>query len=221
VAEAAMMTSSPELGTRGSDRDRDRAEADFARFALWPLPELQRGTAAVTGPNEMILPPAPSEGELAYERGLEEGRRAAMELANQNMRRAAGQLIAAAHALEASRDAFLADLEDSLRILALGIARQVIQREVTTDTGIVRDLVQRALEALPLGSQVEVHLNPEDLSVLHGQVGLPDASRTAEIQWIPDAAIERGGCSVETPHRIVDGRIDLALQDLYQRMRDV
>lgn len=207
------MTSSPDIATR--------AEADFARFALWPLPELHRGGAGIASAIDPILPPAPTEAEVAYQRGLEEGRRVTMETANQNMRRAAGQLISAAHALEGDRVAFVAGLENSLRILALGIARHVIQREVTLDATIVRDLVQRALETLPLGSQVEVHLNPEDLSVLHGQLGLPDASRAAEVQWTPDASIERGGCAVETPHRVVDGRIDLALQDLYQRMRDV
>jgi flagellar biosynthesis/type III secretory pathway protein FliH len=68
---------------------------------------------------------------------------------------------------------------------------------------------------------VEVHLNPEDLASLRNHAEMPGADgRVAEIQWVPDAEVERGGCTLETPHRVVDGRIDLALRDLYARLRD-
>ena len=72
-----------------------------------------------------------------------------------------------------------------------------------------------------MGSRVEIHLNPEDLAALRSQFGLPGREgRAADLQWVADAAIERGGCTLETPHRVVDGRVDLALKELYHKMRD-
>ena len=106
-------------------------------------------------------------------------------------------------------------------LLALAVAQHLIQREVVADPTIIRDLVSRALEAFPIGSSVEIHLNPEDLTALRSQFGLPGSGgRAADLQWIADAAVDRGGCTLETPQRIVDGRVDLTLADLYQRLRD-
>ena len=41
-----------------------------------------------------------------------------------------------------------------------------------------------------------------------------------EVRWIPDASIGRGGCVVEGPERIVDGRLESALERVYRRITD-
>jgi flagellar biosynthesis/type III secretory pathway protein FliH len=40
-----------------------------------------------------------------------------------------------------------------------------------------------------------------------------------DVQWIADTAIEPGGCLVLSPRRLVDGRVDEALVNLYDRLR--
>ena len=36
------------------------------------------------------------------------------------------------------------------------------------------------------------------------------------LTWVADDRIERGGCIVEADERLVDGRVDVAIQALYQ-----
>ncbi len=190
-----------------------------ATFSLWPLPELAHGAPVAGGPGSG--PEAPTREEEAYLRGLEVGRAEANLEAGRTIKRAAGLLVSTAEALDAARLNVVRELEDSVYLLAVAIARQLIQREVVADPTVVRDLVQRGLEAFPVGSRVEIHLHPEDLAGLRSQFGLPSADgRAADLQWVADPAIERGGCILETPHRVADGRVDMALKELYQRLRD-
>jgi flagellar assembly protein FliH len=192
-----------------------------SRFALWPLPEL--ATAAPPAPSGGAGPAGagPDPEQDAYHRGYEAGKAEAMEEASRTIKRAAGLLVSTAEALDAARVGVVRELEDSVYLLALAVARHLILREVTTDPSVVRDLVHRGLESFPVGSRVEIHLHPDDLAALRSQFELPGSDgRASEIQWISDPSVERGGCALETPHRVVDGRVDLALRDLYHRMRD-
>ena len=205
--------------TRSLPEEAPGAEAPavLARFELWPLPELAESRRAAGIEGEA----ARGEEDSAYARGYDDGRREAMDEAERTLKRAAGLLVSAAEALEACRAAIVRELEDSVYLLALAVARQLVDREVAADPGIVRDLLQKGFETLPIGSRVEVHLHPEDLEALRTQFGLPAGEgRASEIQWVADLGVERGGCTLETPHRVIDGRIDEMMKELYQRMRD-
>lgn len=195
------------------------AAAPVAKFSLWPLPELAQGALAASGDPQ--LGDAPGPDEAAYAQGFQAGIAEARNEGNRTLKRAASLLVSAAEALDAARLKMVREIEDSVFLLALSVAKHLVQREVTTDPSVVRDLVQRGLEAFPVGSRVEIHLNPEDLAALRSQFGLPTTdNRAADLQWIADPALERGGCTLETPHRVVDGRIDMAIRELYERMRD-
>jgi flagellar biosynthesis/type III secretory pathway protein FliH len=209
-----MTKSSPE-----TEAPAAAPPAALAKFSLWPLPELAQAAGASQSALASSTGPTPEED--AFARGHEAGRAEALSEANRTLKRAAGLLVSTAEALDAARLNVIRELEDSVYLLALAVARQLIQREVAADPTIVRDLVQRALEAFPVGSHVEIHLNPEDLTALRSQFGLPSADgRAADLQWVGDPSIERGGCTLETPHRVVDGRVDTALKELFHRMRD-
>ena len=208
------MKSSPETSTPQAHRPA------ISRFALWPLPDL--ATAVPVAPSGAQASAAsPDPEQAAYHRGFEAGKAEAMEEASRTIKRAAGLLVSTAEALDAARLGVVRELEDSVYLLALAVARHLILREVSADPAVVRELVQRGLESFPVGSRVEIHLHPDDLAALRGQFELPGSDgRTAEIQWTADPSVERGGCALETPHRVVDGRVDLALRDLYHRLRD-
>ena len=192
----------------------------ISRFALWPLPEfpvLSELGLAATGAD--VTGPSPEES--AWARGHAAGRAEAMEETSRTLKRAAGLLVSTAEALDAARLGVVRELEDAVYLLGLAIAKHLIQREIAADPDIVRDLVHRGLGAFPVGSRVEIHLHPDDLSALRSQFELPGQDEQAnELQWMADTSVDRGGCTLETPHRVVDGRVDLALADLYNRMRD-
>lgn len=217
-----MMRSLPETAapTSAGGRGPAAGPAVIARFALWPLPELPgRGEQQfVAGADELV---GPTPEEAAWSGGHAAGRAEATDEANRTLKRAAGLLVSTAEALDAARLGVVRELEDAVYLLGLAVAKHLIQREVAADPAIVRELVHRGLEAFPVGSRVEIHLHPDDLAALRSQVDLPGRDgQSSDLQWIPDPAVERGGCTLETPHRVVDGRVDLALGELYNRMRD-
>jgi flagellar assembly protein FliH len=194
-----------------------------ARFALWPMPDLARAPEPVADADEE-LPPSEPEGptleEMAYLRGAQEGEQRAREGFERRSGGALQALAGAAHALEAVRASYREEMEEAVYALAVAVAQQVVQREIATDPAIVRDLVRRALELLPLDGATEVRLHPADLAALHGELDLyGPGGRRLELQWVADPAVERGGYMIETPQRVLDGALEPALVTLYERLR--
>ncbi|HYC32238.1 MAG TPA: FliH/SctL family protein [Gemmatimonadales bacterium] len=184
----------------------------------WPLPELWGGAPAEA---DTLSPAGPSAEALAYARGLEEGRREAAAEADRVTQAARQALIGAAESLQAVRAAYASEVEDALYALATALAHQLVQRELSLDAAVVRDLVRRAVEILPLEGALEIKLHPADLAALGGDVELyAPGGRKLDVRWVADGAIDRGGYVIETPQRVVDGRIDPVLQAMYQRLRD-
>lgn len=113
------------------------------------------------------------------------------------------------------------DWKPNLYSLSLAVARKLVQRELTANPEIVTDLIDRALQLVPLDRTLDIRLNPGDLAALGDRLehAVP-ADRAVTVRWVPDASLDRGAFVVETPQRIVDGRSDVALRRLYDRLDD-
>ena len=110
-------------------------------------------------------------------------------------------------------------LTQNVYALALAVAKHLIQREVKAEPTIVRDLVEQALDLVPTDVALEVRLNPDDLAAIDDQLSRVGAGgRPLHAQWIADASLDRGSFLLETPLRVVDGRTDIALRSLYDRL---
>ena len=163
--------------------------------------------------------PRRTEADEAHDRGFTEGLREGTVRSEQRVRVALETLGRVGEYLHTAQSAFVRDRARDLHGLALAVARKLIQREVTADPALLRELVDRALELVPLEPHLEVRLHPEDLSVLMGGPSAPEADgKGTAIKWLGDPTIERGGFLVESPLRIVDGRTDFALRSLYERL---
>ena len=162
----------------------------------------------------------PTQGDASYERGYADGMRTGMEKAAREIGPATEAMMKAAVALDSVKDEFLRDLEGSVHALAVAIARQLVQREVAGDPSITRDLVRRGLELLPQDAAIEVRLHPVDLAQL-GEELATKASRLegSVIRCIEDPSLDRGSFLLESPFRLIDGRIDHALRSLYEKLQ--
>jgi flagellar biosynthesis/type III secretory pathway protein FliH len=179
------------------------------------LPELDaRSPAYANGPATRR-----TEADEAHDRGFAEGLREATVRSEQRVHVALETLGRVGEYLHTAQSAFVQDRARDLHGLALAVARKLVQREVTADPALLRELVDRALELVPLEPHLEVRLHPDDLSVLMGGPTAPEADgKGTAIKWLGDPTIERGGFLVESPLRIVDGRTDFALRSLYERL---
>jgi flagellar biosynthesis/type III secretory pathway protein FliH len=189
-----------------------------AHFALWPLPDLRVVAANAAAP---ATPPVPSAAEQAYASGREEGRREARAALEVEWRNALQILASAAEVVRASRVRWLDTADENLFALATAVARQILDREVATEPALVLDLVRRALDELDAGGPIAIRLHPDDLTIVRERLDTTSAGDSPmDLEFIADPTMGRGGCIAEHAHRLVDGRIETAIQALYLRLRD-
>ncbi|MDR0279006.1 MAG: flagellar assembly protein FliH [Paucimonas sp.] len=124
------------------------------------------------------------------------------------------------HLLEpiAEQDALI---EKQLVHLVSHIAREVIGRELKTDSSQITHVLREALKLLPMGAEnIRIHVNPQDFA-------LAKALRERhEESWklLEDDSLQPGGCWIETAHSRIDAtvetRIEKALKQLFDQLHD-
>jgi flagellar biosynthesis/type III secretory pathway protein FliH len=139
--------------------------------------------------------------QLAYERGLAEGRelQLAQQAEDQALRQAdsEAQLAQHTHTLLEKIQASIEGLHEHpalryepLKRLAVHLAEQLVLTELTIDPTGTQRLIERCLETLdvPASSQVVVDLNPDDLALLQSRLGqeMPSSWRLqAHVDLLP------------------------------------
>ena len=197
----------------------------------WALAELAAADAeqASTAPAANASAPLAPEDRArlideGYARGLADGEKKARAAAQARVDEALK--VAAEVSLQLHEVASLAPavLEENIAAVAVIVARQIVAREVSLDRELVADLVRRALTEFPIEQSVRIRVHPLDLAALTlnaatEQTAPITAGRDAS--WLADARVARGGCLVEGRDRIVDGRVDTALERAYRRMAQI
>jgi flagellar biosynthesis/type III secretory pathway protein FliH len=158
----------------------------------------------------------------AYARGLEDGRRQG-ELAERTRLRTAVQTAEQAlDELRANAAQTVGMVEENICALAVAVARHVIGRELEGDAEALADLVRRALAEFPIDQPIRIRVNPLDLTTMtafaSGDGGVSPIASGRDVRWLADARVAPGGCVVEGRDRIVDGRVDTALERVYRRL---
>ena len=124
-----------------------------------------------------------------------------------------GQGVETAHSLAELLSAMQArlaqveqDMAQQVLALACGLARQVVRRELSVDTTALEPVVREALGMLVMdGKAAVIKLHPDDLEVL--QDPLKEVFPLPVLTWLPDPAVERGGCMVESGGTVIDGTL--------------
>ena len=198
----------------------------------WALHELNASVHETFGsPDVEVLPSAEElaaearvENEYhlkqSFDAGYLAGRADAEAVANERMNTAIQALTAATSAVAENEARYLGALEDNLALVAVCVARQIIAREVRTAPDITIDLIRRAVAEFPVDEALRIRVNPFDLSALavarEGTAVKIAPGR--EIAWVPDSRVSAGGCVIEGRERIIDGRVDTAIERAYRRL---
>ncbi len=99
------------------------------------------------------------------------------------------------------------EVEQELVKLAIGIATQIIRREIKMNPGQVVAAAREAISVLPLASQkITIHLHPEDADLVRSVLSLEDVSPSWSV--FEDPLITRGGCKIDTEVSHVDATIE-------------
>jgi flagellar assembly protein FliH len=153
-----------------------------------------------------------------YARGLVDGERKAVAAAAAKINEIRSLVAEATDKLAEAANVAPGVLEENIATLAVIVARQIVQREVALDSEVVADLVRRSLTEFPIDQAVRIRVNPMDLALLTIAGDKAPITGKHEVSWLADNRISRGGCLIEGRDRIVDGRVDTALERAYRKM---
>ena len=108
-------------------------------------------------------------------------------------------------------------LEKSMVGLVEHIARQVIQRELVLDSSHIESVMREALKLLPLGvGNVRLYINPQDFE----QVKALRERHEETWRIVEDAALQPGGCRVETEHSRIDATVETRISHIMAKLLD-
>jgi flagellar assembly protein FliH len=153
-----------------------------------------------------------------YARGLVDGERRAAAAAEARIQEIRSTVAAAADKLADAANVAPGVLEENIATLAVIVARHIVQREVSLDGSVVADLVRRSLTEFPVDQTVRIRVHPMDLALLTMNGDKAPITGRHDVSWLADNRISRGGCLIEGRDRIIDGRVDTALERAYRKM---
>ncbi|WP_285427956.1 flagellar assembly protein FliH [Pseudomonas sp. lyk4-R2A-8] len=108
-------------------------------------------------------------------------------------------------------------LEKAMVRLLEHIARQVIQRELALDSSQIESVMREALKLLPLGvGNVRLYINPQDFE----QVKALRERHEETWRIVEDAALQPGGCRVETEHSRIDATVETRISQIMAKLLD-
>ncbi|WP_440060386.1 flagellar assembly protein FliH [Pseudomonas syringae] len=108
-------------------------------------------------------------------------------------------------------------IEKAVIHLVEHIARQVIQRELATDSGQIASVLRDALKLLPMGAQnLRIFINPQDFLLVKAM------RERHEEAWkiVEDEDLLPGGCRIETEHSRIDASVETRIALAISKMHD-
>ena len=139
----------------------------------------------------------------AYARGLKEG----MAAGQSKLREQAQVFIGLANALHDPIKQTDEIIENEIVMMCMSIAKQIIRREISLDSGHIISVIREALAALPVASQkVRIFLHPDDVVLVRKVL----AELNEDISWsvVDDLTLTRGGCKVITENSQIDATLE-------------
>ena len=145
--------------------------------------------------------------QAGYQDGYRDGL-AALESFKQSF---AQQMAAQLAPLLTAFDQAFTELEEqiasSVAHTATALARQVVRSELIERPALVAQVASEAVNAVLLSARhIRVFVHPDDLALVQAGAGEALGARGARL--LPDTALQRGGCRIESDLGSIDARIE-------------
>lgn len=142
-----------------------------------------------------------------FEKGMTEGAKKGYEESKELLREQTVEFGNILESMSEPLEELDETIENELVNLAIGIAKQVIRREIKTDAGQIIAIIREAVKALPVAAQkLTLHMHPEDAALVSKAFALDDISSPWGI--VEDPLMSRGGCKVETEDSKIDATVE-------------
>ncbi len=150
----------------------------------------------------------------AYGKGFAQGEKDGFEYGQKAIQVLKSQIERIVENMEALPSKVLQDYRDWLIRTGIGIARQIVKREIQTSPEIVAQTVTALLEKAEEHSTLTVYLNPHDLEVMEKRADMALLAERKRFAFKVDRGLERGGCRVESSIQLLDATMAAQFENL-------
>jgi flagellar assembly protein FliH len=228
VAEASMW--GPPPGGPGAEAPSAVQSIWQAGDAMWSRAQAQAAAPppapAQTPPPDAQTPPPMTPAEQqdhlaalerdAFTKGYAQGERAGLEAGGQRAEAMLRRLASTVDELGTLRDEMVRQTEQQVVTLALAIARRVLHREASIDPELAGALAHVALDRLGPASPATIRLHPDDYTTVGSHAA--DGWNGRAVKVVPDPAVARGGCLVESDFGYIDASVDAQVDEIARAM---
>jgi len=189
------------------------ASEGLAKYKRWQAPDVSPGGGNDSNQRQNKYITAVQLEKIqkqAYEEAYTRGFREGIANGQTQIREQVQHFIGLANMLEKPLKDAGDSVENELLTLCLAIARQIIRREISLDSGHIVAVIREAISVLPVSSQkMRVHLNPGDAGVV--RTVLSDSSEEFSWKIVEDPMLSKGDCRIATEYSQVDATLDKRL----------
>lgn len=156
----------------------------------------------------------------AYDEGFAQGRLDGEELGKKQFEAMARRLEKLIEKIGLEGARILPKYEAQMVELSLAMARRVIGEELKTGPEAVLSSIRSAMKMVIEGSNIRIHLNPEDMQLIEGKI--KDSLQPAgghQVDMVSDAMIGKGGCLIETDFGLIDATLESRWKAVEEEMR--
>jgi len=216
-----------------SSKNSDFSPSELESLSVWRLPDVPiKSGSGGRVENQIFKPPSmphltvteietmqkqafdeafsqgKNEGfQQGFDQGFAEGSKKGYEENIELLHKKAAEFIRLMESLSEPFKNLDEEVERELVKLSIGIASQIIRREIKLDPGQVIAAVREAINILPLSSQkINLYLHPEDAELVRSVLSLDEMSPSWSV--IEDPLITRGGCKVDTDVSHVNATVE-------------
>ncbi len=176
-----------------------------------------------------LLDAARAEAEVLHLRVQKEGYRAGHEqglLAGKEeaSREAAALINVLEQAVEEAarvRARSLAALEDDFLKLSLLLADKIVRKTIKDDLSWLEPIIKEALSTLGAVTQISIRLNPVDYAIASAKGDEFAGLTRVRLQFESDAAVNQGGCLIESENGLIDARLEKRLGKIGRHLMEV
>jgi flagellar assembly protein FliH len=117
--------------------------------------------------------------------------------------------------------AMVAQAEPAIVALSMAVAQKIVSAELTQRPELIVDIVKEAIAHLDNPLSIRLQVNPkDDLYLSGGQLTSPQ-NGNIEVVLMPDEAIARGGCILESNMAVVDSRLETRIANMENTLNEV
>jgi flagellar assembly protein FliH len=154
----------------------------------------------------------------AYSQGFAQGEKDGLDYGQKSVQVVRSQLERMVQNMEALPEKVLQDYRDWLIRTSIGIARQIVKREIQISPEIVADTVRALIEEARDHSTLTVFLNANDLDIAEKKGCLTPGANGKHFILKADKDLERGGCRIESDIQLLDASIASLFENLENKL---